>query len=115
MFSLVVEENVEHSFGGGRSASLMAKQKQSRFGGRMDPALRARLDRIHARYLTNDSGVIHELLTAFCDSVEEADAVRWPAVVLLAEKQVLRAAEDPPDKRPLKHGAGPNADVRKPA
>jgi hypothetical protein len=102
----------------------MPAKKQSRYGGRMDPALRERLDRIHAVCLTNDSRVIHELLAAFCEAVEERGAVFWPAVVLMADTPQLLVAENkpklaikekPPDKGKSKRGAGPDADVRKPA
>lgn len=104
----------------------MPPKKQSRYGGRMDPALRDRLDRIHAVCLTNDSRVIHELLAAFCDAVEERGAVAWPAVVLMAEKPQLMVAENksstgqprgihaprkPPDKSQSAPGDGPRAKV----
>jgi hypothetical protein len=76
----------------------MPEKKISRYGGRMDPALRERLDRIHAVCLTNDSRVIHELLAAFCDAVEERGCVNWPAVVLMADKPQLLVAEHGPGK-----------------
>ena len=108
----------------------MPPEKYSRNGviqSRLTLDVRSRLDAIHERHRTNDSQIMAALVEAFVDAVESADAVRFPVVVLLAEKQVLRAAEDPetkpklaikekpPDKGKSKRGAGPDADVRKPA
>ena len=45
---------------------------------RIPDTLRARLDRIHARHLTNDTTVGIRCLEAFCDYVEKAGKVEFP-------------------------------------
>ena len=79
----------------------------STIGARLPPRLRERLNHIVSRHGTSDSAILEKLLTAFCDAVEEADAVRWPAVVILQEQ--LRAVAE--TQAPYEHGqpkvAGP--------
>lgn len=70
-----------------------APKKNSAIGSRIAPELRDRLDAILSRHGSTDSIILENLLTAFCDAVEQIDAVRWPAAVLLAEKLSI-AAED---------------------
>lgn len=98
-------------------------KKTSTIGSRLPVDLRARLDAIIARHGTSDSLILENLLSAFCESVEEADAVRWPAVVLLSQKQLLVAEEadnyptaagakkPPPDKSKRYRGDGPHRKV----
>jgi hypothetical protein len=73
----------------------MPAKRSSSIGSRLKPPLRERLNNIVERHGTTDSAILDNLLAAFCDAVEEADAVRWPAVVLLAEKSEAKAAEPP--------------------
>ncbi|HWA27840.1 MAG TPA: hypothetical protein VG734_19450 [Lacunisphaera sp.] len=76
----------------------MPDKKYSRNGNvraRLDDETRRRLTAVNKRYGTIDTFVVEQLLIAFCDAVEAADAVRWPVVVMLAEKRAM-AAEDPP-------------------
>lgn len=96
----------------------MPKEKFSRntvLHARLPNELRQRLDAIHARHQTNDTRIVLSLLETFCTAVEEADAVRFPVVVLLADKQQLLAAEDrppkPPDKSQRYRGDGPRRAV----
>ncbi|HVT74596.1 MAG TPA: hypothetical protein VHD61_15790 [Lacunisphaera sp.] len=102
----------------------MAK-KSSTIGSRLAPGLRERLNKIIDRHGTNDSEILNRLLPSFCDAIEEADAVRWPAVVLMAEKQPMVAEEShkpgqakagtsppkPPDKSKRPRGDGPRVAI----
>lgn len=99
------------------------RERNNQITSRLSPELRRRVDALNRRYLTSDATIITELLTAFCDSVDSADAVRWPVVVMLAEKQQLMVAEHgpgkggattpakPPDKSQRHRGDGPRAKV----
>lgn len=69
------------------------KERNNQITSRLQPELRARVDAINRRHLTSDATILVELLTAFCQSVEEVDAVRFPVVVLMAEP-VAKAAEE---------------------
>lgn len=83
-----------------------------------------RLQASHRRHNTTDSSVLEALISSYLESVEEADAVRLPLTVLLAEKQLL-VAEDktgpgkgvattpakPPDKSQRHRGDGPRRAV----
>jgi len=73
----------------------MSGKRSVFIAGRVAPELKARLEAIHARHKTSDSDVVEACIDAFCTAVEEADAVRFPIVVLLSEKRLM-AAEDPP-------------------
>ena len=100
------------------------KTKTSAMSARLENSLRERLDRINARHGVNDSLILANLLPAFCDAVEEADAVRWPAMILLAEKLYAvgeaanvdelksgKAPPKPPDKSQRFRGDGPRRAV----
>lgn len=58
---------------------------------RLDDELRSRLNRIHQRHKTSDTEILTELISAFVETVERADAVRFPVTILLAEKNLLVA------------------------
>jgi hypothetical protein len=67
--------------------------------GRVQPALKARLEAIHARHLTSDSEVVERLVEAFCDYVEGLDAVRWPVRLEYdqeAAERVKQLVAEPP-------------------
>lgn len=54
------------------------EKKTASVNARVSPHLRARLDAIHERHLTNDATVVTRLLEAFCDYVEERGKVEFP-------------------------------------
>ena len=52
---------------------------------RLSEDLRARLDAIHQKHLTNDSTVTIRSLEAFCDYVEETGKVEFPVKMTTAK------------------------------
>lgn len=61
-------------------------KKNASVQARLPDNLRARLDAIHKAHLTNDSTVTVHMLEAFCDYVEEAGTVKFPAKLVPANE-----------------------------
>ncbi len=74
------------------------KERNNQITSRLSPELRARVDAINLAKGTSDARIIQELLEAFCTEVEAQNDVRFPVLVLLAEKHQLSVAEHGPGK-----------------
>jgi hypothetical protein len=66
------------------SFSRRVSKKNEGIRARLPDELRARLDTIHKKHLTNDSTVTVHMLEAFCDYVEKQGGVKLPVQLIAA-------------------------------
>jgi hypothetical protein len=69
-----------------KCASNYMEKKTASANARITDQLRARLDAIHERHLTNDATVITKCLEAFCAYVEKNGKVEFPVEMVAQTK-----------------------------